>query len=83
LKHEYVFKDGIQMIKFTSDKWVQFDSSPNPLNFNILNMQIRQVDCEIYLERFSGIVTEIFLSVSFDAQAGLVMNLPFLNYQYS
>ena len=53
------------------------------LNFHVLATELRQLVAAIEVERFSGIVTSIKLTASFDAQAGLVKNLPFVEYTYS
>lgn len=79
---EELIVNGLTMTKYTSQQWVQSDTSPNPLNYNQLSLVIRKVDCEILIEKFSGIVTEIKLSVSYDAEAGLIRNLPFMEYNY-
>lgn len=78
-----VTKDGLQVVKYSSDEWVQFDPSVNQLNFHVLNSVIRSVSCHIYVEKFSRIVTEIDLQVNFDAQVGLIRNLPFVDYFYN
>ena len=79
---EEVIVNGLTMTKYTSQQWVQSDTSPNPLNYNQLSLVIRDVNCEIWIEKFSGIVTEINLSVSYDAEAGLIRNLPFMEYNF-
>lgn len=43
---------------------------------------IRKVNCNIYIEKFTGTVYQIDLKVNFDAQAGLIKNLPYLEYTY-
>ena len=80
---EIVLRDGIQVIKYYSNHWIQFDPSSNKLNFHVINSIIRSVNCYIYVEKYSGIVTEIDLQVSFDAQVGLIRNLPFVDYFYN
>lgn len=82
-KREKVVKDELHLTKYTSDQWIQFDPSASKLNFHILNSEIRSITCHIYVEKYSGIVTEIDLQVSFDAQAGLIKNLPFVDYFYN
>lgn len=79
---EEVIVNGLTMIKFTSNQWIQSDQSSSPLNYNQLNLIIREVKCDLFIEKFSGTVTEINLQVSYDAQAGLIRNLPFLEYSY-
>ena len=66
-RKEKVMQDGIQLTKYISDRWIQFDPSVNKLNFHILNTEIRSVTCTIYVEKYSGMVTEIDLLVNFDA----------------
>ena len=57
-----VVKDGLQIYRFTTDKWVQFDTSENKLNYHVLPTDLRQLDATLDIERFSGIVTAIHIN---------------------
>ena len=62
----YKENEGLKAVKFKSNKWFQLDSSPNPLNFDLIKLNIKEVNCEIFVEKNSGIVLEIDLSVKYD-----------------
>jgi hypothetical protein len=57
--------DGLDVVVYKSKKWLQFEN--NPLSFNPIPISIDAVDCELYVEKFSGIVVKIELHVDFNA----------------